>query len=523
MKWKILLKNPEDIVKTLSEIRNVDLNPKFPELKLDLTKAKKIISEAIKNEEKIVVYGDYDVDGICATAIMWEALHSLGAKVMPFIPQREKEGYGLSKEGIDQIDAKLIIVVDSGITAHEAVEYAHSKKIKIIIIDHHEKPKKLPKAEVIIHTTELCSAGIAYFVTSVILANDDGQLLELAAMATVADMVPLTGVNRSIVKHGLRSLNETKRPGLKALYEAAGIKQVGVYEIGFMIGPRLNAAGRIDSALTALRLLCTHDRDKAKKWAEELNKINKERQEMVVLQMSDIRCQTSDKIIFIEHEKYHQGIIGLIAGKLMEKYYLPSIVISRGETVSKASARSITGFNIIEAIREFESLLIDAGGHPAAAGFTIKTSEISNFKLLISKYADEKITDDLLEKTLKIDCELDWKNINRDFYNELARLEPYGMGNPEPVFCSEAIIQNIRTVGDGKHLKLTLCRHSGKAEGRVQNQNTEIDAIFFNGGYLFPQLKTGQKIKLAYSLDLNTFNSKTNLQLKIKDIIAPMP
>jgi single-stranded-DNA-specific exonuclease len=423
---------------------------------------------------------------------------------LPFIPQRENEGYGLSKAGIDHVDAQLIITVDSGIVAHEAIDYAHSKGIKVIVIDHHEKPKKLPKADAIIHTTHLCSAGIAYF-----FAN---QGLELAAIATVCDMVPLTGANRAIVKYGLKSLNETKRPGLKALFEVAGIKTVGTYELGFMIGPRLNAAGRIDSALTALRLLCTHDPQKAFEYAQELNSINRERQTMMensvahALENSKSQIPNS-KIIVIDHESYHQGIIGLIAGKLTEKHYLPSIVISRGEEVSKASARSIAGFNIIEAIRSTEEILINAGGHPTAAGFTIRTAEISKFKTQISKYASKKLTDDLLEKTLKVDAKIPLELLNLKLYTDLQQLEPHGLGNPQPVFCSDVEVLNVRTMGPiGQHIKLTL---SGGFE-----------AVGFNMSHFASKLKAGQKISLAYSLDLNTFNSKTTLQLKIKDIMC---
>lgn len=531
MKWHVLAGSekglavsPEKLIKIILKNRggvNIDefLNPSNPYLltpnhfkinQKNLNKAKRIIEKSIKLGEKIVVYGDYDVDGICATAIVWEALNKMGAKVLPFIPRRENEGYGLSKAGIDNIDAKLIIAVDSGIVAHEAIDYAHKKGIKVIVIDHHEKPKKLPSADAIIHTTELCSAGIAYFVVKGILDSGQNDALGLAAIATVCDMVPLVGANRSIVKYGLEELNKTARPGLKALLEVAGIKNVGTYEIGFMIGPRLNASGRIDSALTALRLLCTHDINKAHDWAQELNSINKERQTMMETSVTQAISHWSsvtrqEKIIVIDHESYHQGIIGLIAGKLTEKYYLPSIVISRGEEVSKASARSISGFNIIEAIRTTEKLLINAGGHPMAAGFTIKTAEIANFKLHIANYAKDKLSDDLLEKTLKIDCKIDLENICLGLYNELQKMAPFGLGNPEPIFCSDAEILNIRTMGAiGQHIKLTL------SEG--------LEAVGFNMSHFALKLKAGDRISIAYVLDLNSYNGKTALQLKIKDI-----
>jgi single-stranded-DNA-specific exonuclease len=370
----------------------------------------------------------------------------------------------------------------------------------------------------------LCASGIAYFVAKTSVSTMNYELratnswLELAAIATITDLLPLTGINRSIVKYGLESLNQTSRVGLKALFEAAGVEKITPYEIGYMIGPRLNASGRIDSALTALRLLCTHNEEKAREYAQILDQLNKERQEMTE-EMSEhakenyefqrsaepLRIKNyAERIIVVDDEKYHQGIIGLIAGKLVEKYYLPAIVIAKGQEVSKASARSIFGFNIIEAIRSCESLLINAGGHPMAAGFSIETNKISNFKFQISNYAQRNISADTLRRSLKIDRILELQEINMNLYQQIVQMAPFGMGNPEPVFASSGIIQNLRTVGaEGKHLKLAI---------------DDFDAIFFNGGHFLPQLKIGQKIKLAYSLALDTFNGNNKLQLKVRDL-----
>jgi single-stranded-DNA-specific exonuclease len=508
---------------------------------LDL--AIKIIRQAIKSEIPIIVYGDYDADGICATAIMWEALNSVKAKVLPFIPQREREGYGISVEGIDSIildpkfkiprpgrnkqNSGLIIVVDSGIVAHEAVSYAHKKGFQVVIIDHHEKPKRLPLADAIIHTTSLCSAGIAYFVSKYLEPRTQSlePYLELATIATVTDIVPLIEVNRSIVKHGLTLLNQTKRPGLRSLYEVAGIKKVGVYEIGYMIGPRINAAGRIDSALTALRLLCTNNSEKARLWAEELNRVNTERQRLtedsviqaiknqeIIVKSSTGKAEKKplEKLIFEVHENYHQGIIGLIAGKLTEKYYLPSIVIARGDKESKASARSIAGFNIIEAIRNAEELLINAGGHPMAAGFSIETDKIEKFASKIKKYAMAKIDETMLEKPLKIDCALDLSILDLDFYKQLSQLEPYGLGNREPFFASKATIKSTKIIGkEGKHLKMTFS---------PENDIRIYDGIFFNHGYLFPTLPLNTQAEIAYTISLDTFGVTPKIQLIIKDL-----
>lgn len=515
MKWNVLAKPGRDIVETLLTNRGLKsakaikgfLNPPVPKFTLpNATRAITRIKTAIKKQEPVVVYGDYDADGICATAIMWEALNSLGAKAMPFIPQREKEGYGLSIDGVKQIDAKLIITVDSGVVAHEAVDFANKQGIDVIILDHHEKPKKLPAAYAIVHTEELCAAGIAYF-----LAHDLGAKpsLELAAIATITDLMPLLSINRSIVKYGLEVLNKTSRPGLKALLVVAGIEKVGTYEVGFMIGPRLNASGRIESALSALRLLCTKDPARASELAMSLNETNRQRQLLLDEQTTHALtlAKTTEKIIVIEHDSYHQGVIGLIAGKLTEKYYLPSIVIARGETLSKASARSISGFNVIEAIRQYEDLLVNAGGHPMAAGFTIETANISKFKTQISKLAAEKITADMLERSLRVDCEIDLSVLNMDLYEQLQKFAPFGLGNPEPTFASSGVLDSYRLVGaDGRHLKMVV---SG------------FDAIAFNQGYRAAELKVGEKLNLAYTLDLNTFNGSQTLQLKVKDFTSP--
>lgn len=560
----------EDIVLILLENRGIRsekarkefLNPPDPRLLTadrlgidvkQLDKAIKRIQNAIKNKEPIVVYGDYDVDGICSTAILWETLRDLGASAMPFIPQREKEGYGLSIEGIKtiledekyninkfnknnkanklnkKVERGLLITVDNGIVAHEAVDFANDSGLDVIIIDHHEVGKTLPKTFAIVHTLELCAAGITYFFFKELYSvfstqYSDAKILELACIATVADLVPLAGPNRSIVKYGLEALNNTKRTGLLALFEIAGIKKVGTYEIGYLIGPRINASGRIDSALVGLRLLCTPDKNKANEYATQLNEINKERQgmveEMVAQAFQDYELRITnygngEKIIILEHESYHQGVIGLIAGKLVERYYLPAIVIARGAETSKASARSISGFNIIEAIRNSNKFLLNAGGHPMAAGFSIETMKIADFRLHIAEYTKSKITDETLERSLKIDMELGLELVGMQLYEQMSTLGPYGIGNPEPVFASVVKVETVRTMGvDGKHLKLIV--------QPLRTTNSELpsrfEAVGFGMGKRAANLKPGDKIELAYCLSLNEYMGSKTLQLKIKDL-----
>ncbi len=503
-----------------------------------LKKALARIKKAVKKNEPVVIYGDYDADGICATAIVWEALQKLGAKVIPFIPIREKEGYGLSRDGIDAIKADpqygiggkakgLLVTVDNGIVAHEAVSYARKLGLEVIILDHHEKPARLPKAYAVIHTTKLCSAGIAFFVSRSLLApnlSPLATLLELAAIATVTDLVPLTGANRSLVKYGLVALNNTSRPGLRALFDIAGVKHIGVYEIGFMIGPRLNASGRIESATTALQLLCSKDQEEARNLAAQLNNTNRDRQTMLAamsnhaLETHNLQLKTADfreKIIIAENESYHQGVIGLIAGRLVEQYYLPAVVISRGEIISKASARSVAGFNIIEAIRSCDNLLVNAGGHPMAAGFTIETEKIAQFRVKIQNWARKRITPKMLIKTLRVDGELDIGLITNELYRQIKALSPFGVGNPEPVFTAKVSVSSVRTVGtDGKHLKLIVSPAGNYPLSAVRS----FDAIAFNLGYFAPKIKPGDQISLAYTIAEDDYGGYNRLQLKIKDL-----
>ncbi|MEK7129610.1 MAG: DHH family phosphoesterase, partial [Patescibacteria group bacterium] len=321
--------------------------------KRQLVKAIARIKKAIEKKESIVVYADYDADGITAGAIMWETLHRLGATVMPYIPHRVEEGYGLSIKGIDavrqQYDPTLMITVDHGITGWEKVEYAKKQGIDVIVTDHHVKPRKLPDS-LIVHTTQLSGAGVAWFVAKELLkayymsrVTYHDELIALAAIGTIADMVPLVGPNRAIAKYGLAALNGTNRVGLEALIADAGLVKgsLGTYDVSHMLAPRLNAMGRIEHALDALRLLCTKQKEKAQLLAQKLGLTNKERQklteETVTHALGVLKGLALRKLLFVVHESYNQGVIGLVAGKIVEEFYRPAIVVSKGELVSKAS------------------------------------------------------------------------------------------------------------------------------------------------------------------------------------------
>ncbi|MEK7502342.1 MAG: single-stranded-DNA-specific exonuclease RecJ, partial [Patescibacteria group bacterium] len=543
---KVLLANRG--IKTKKEIEEF-LNPRLENVtvesvgiyKKQLKKAIVRIESAIKKKEEVIVFGDYDVDGICGSAILWETLTEAGAKALPYIPHRLDEGYGLSKIGIDNLllknpRIKIIITVDNGIVAGKAVEYANKKGIDIIITDHHVPSKNLPKAYAIVHTTKLCGAGVAYLlaqeIKNVILrrsrrisgsfasAQDDNGKgnthLELVALATIADLVPLTGANRILIKFGIEALRKTKRPGLLALIKEAEIDKdlIDIFEIGHVIAPRLNAMGRLEYAMDSLRLLCTKDLKRAEALAKELISTNKRRQELTIeaLEHARMKIQNSkvktQNLIFIAHESYQQGVIGLVAGRLVEEFYRPSIVLSIGEKYSKASARSISGFNIIEFIREASDLLVDAGGHPMAAGFTVETSKIAVLEKKFEELAIALLNTKKLERILMIDTQISLKDITNNFYSNLLKLSPFGIGNPKPTFVSRKVaIEDMRLVGvDGKHLKLRL------------QQSTVLDAIAFGMGERENELHIGDAIDVVYTIDQDKWNGNNRLQLKIKDL-----
>jgi len=493
-----------------------------------LQKALKRIEKAIKNKEQIVVFGDYDVDGITGSSILWETLYAMGANCLPYIPNRKDEGYGLSMKGISNVklqisNISLIITIDNGIVANEAVKFANEQGIEVIITDHHTASETLPDAYAIVHTTNLCGAGVAYLLAQELktknekLKTKEDNHLELAALGTVADLVPLIGANRAIVFEGLKKLRKTKRVGLVALFQQSKVDQeaIGVYEIGYIIGPRLNASGRIESAMDSLRLLCTNNKERAAELAAKLELVNRERQQLLkeatehaVLSIKN-QVSSIKKILIVGHESYEEGVIGLVAGRLVEAFYRPSIVLSLGEKVSKASVRSISGFNIIEFLRMHTDHFVNVGGHPMAAGFTVETVKIKSLQKALEEKAEQLLTEELLMRSLKIDCELPFDLLTKDIYTAIQKLAPFGMGNPEPIFATRGVtIEGMRVIGrEGNHLKLVLS-HKSKS----------FEAIAFGMGELAANLTIGDKIDVAHCLDENTWNGETKLQLKVKDI-----
>lgn len=541
-KWEILGEtkkdksklNTDDIVHVLLKNRGIETSKEkeeffhpTPPSKISLRslgiktaevkKAINRIQKAIKNKEKIIIYGDYDADGITGTAILWECLHKLGANVSPYIPERFSEGYGLNPESITKLkkenpDLNLIISVDNGIVANKAVNVANKLGIDVIITDHHQRERKDPKALAIIHTTKISGSGVAW-IFSRELKKKTG--LELAAIGTIADQSPLIGPNRSFVKYGLKALNKTTRPGLLSLFKQAGLKKdlINIYVVGFIIAPRINAMGRLEHAIDSLRLLCTKNRQQAKELASLLGKTNSRRQKIVKEVVVHAREATkeclSERVIFIAHESYHEGVIGLAASRLVEEFCRPVIVLSQGEKFSKASARSMPGFNIIEAIKSAEDLLVSVGGHPMAAGFTIETNKMEKFFEKLKRKTSRLLTDDLLVKRLEVDLELDFDPLNSKLANVISAFEPTGIGNPAPTFATKNVsVIDTRIVGkNGGHLKLKL-----KKDEKI------FDAIAFGFAEPFGNLTLGDSVDIVYNLEINSWQGRKTLQLKIKDM-----
>lgn len=522
--WKVAPKHSDDLVKQLLFNRGVKgegerekfFNPSIEDYKSDLEmsgikKAQKRIKEAIEKDELIVVYGDYDVDGVTACAILYKALTSIGAKVLPYIPHRDKEGYGLSNIGLEfarDSGAGLVITVDNGIVALEQAKFAKELGLDLIITDHHLPGKILPDAFAIVHSIKMCGAGVAWcLIRDLIPEQLSKELLEFVALGTVCDLIPLVGIGRAFVFEGLKELNKTRNIGLQNLISVCGIEdKIGSYEIGHMIGPRLNAIGRLEHAIDALRLICTKDPVKAKRLARLLNDTNLERQKLTLEAVEEAKMMVlangQKKIHILHSEKWSSGIVGLVAARVTEEFYRPAIAMSVGETYAKGSARSVNGINIVEVIRKAGAMLVDVGGHSGAAGFSIANENIERFKKEMELIMDGQPEE--LERVLEIDAQVEADKLTKNLVKQFDDFEPFGFGNPRPILLSKNMkISDLRTVGEGKHLKFKV---------------DHIDCIGFGMGEMEDELKNSGAADLAYYLEINKFNGRETLQLKIKDI-----
>lgn len=543
MKWHIQspetpnnLNELEEILLKNRSIENIDdffkgISPfkiTLQELEIDqkeLLKIKKRLSKVKSHNEKIIIFGDYDADGISATAVLWQALHTLGYQVLPFIPNRLKHGYGLSIKALEDLleqhpDISVIITVDNGIVAHSALKFLKEKKIDVIISDHHQYDEQKVDALAVFHSSKVCGCAVAWFLARELSEDKNKKLLTdllaLVAIATVTDLMPLLSLNRSLLMYGLAVLRANKNLGLQKLFTKASINsdKIDSYTLGFQIGPRINAMGRLADGMDALRLLCTKDEAKAEKLSDLLHSTNEDRQNLtfdLAKQAEEIVSkEKNESLIFLSSKEYHEGIIGLIAGKMTEKFLKPSIVISIGESVSKASARSLSGFNITEFIRLFKTDLLEVGGHPLAAGFAIETKKIELLKKAMQTKAKKILKETNLEKTLETETIILPILLTSKTVELIEKFSPFGLANPKPVFVlNNAVIKNYKLLGkEQEHLKLIVT---------FGDENKEYEALAWGKGALSSELKLGDHFDLAVSVELNSYRGFEKIQLILKD------
>lgn len=538
--WNLTQTKPinsfDELMTQLIKNREIDdldsfLNPQNPvnvqpqDIDIDLAQFKKAtirIKKAIKNQEKVLIYGDYDADGITATSIVWLTLNNLGLQAQPFIPDRLKHGYGLSLKGLkqasDETNPSLIITVDNGVTAVKELNWLAEKNIDVIVTDHHQLAHSKLTTHATVHSTQVCGAGVAWMLVKALDKEYATGLLDLVAIATVADQVPLLKVNRSFVKFGLELLQENKRVGLSALVQTAGLKPelMNTGTIGFQIAPRINAAGRVAQGITAARLLCTQKYSAALSLASKLEALNQDRQMLTSDQLktafSQALKQLDNKLIIVHSDEFHEGIIGLLSGKLTEKYYKPSIVIATESEVAKASARSVSGVNITDLIKTVEDELLSVGGHKLAAGFSLEKTKLTLVKEKLLATANESINSNLLEPKLVVDAVIDPSLLTKKTIKLLNKFEPFGLGNPRPVLALKdcAVVKAMSMGKDKKHLKLAL-RIDPDSYGM-------LDAVGWSMGSLSDKILQNKQLDLAFNLELNNWNGRESVQLNLKDI-----
>jgi len=507
-----------------------------PLLMKGMPEASARIAHAIAEGELMAVYGDFDTDGVTAVTLLVQAITDMGGTIKHYIPDRIREGYGLNNLAIEQLDkdgVRLLITVDCGIGNVVEVAQATALGMDVIITDHHHPPDELPAALAVINPKQpgcaypykqLVGVGIAFKLVQALVKGGlrlrtlrGRDLLDMVALGTVTDMGPLDGENRVLVKAGLEALNITQRPGVKALVEVSGLHlgKVDATAIGFMLGPRINAAGRLDSAERAYQLLLADTHAQAKTLAEELNQINRARQELTkqvhaaAKALAEADGRTARLIVVIDGPDFPAGVVGLVAGKLMEEWGRPVLLIERGEQTSRGSARSVPGFSIIDALTRCKDLFERFGGHSAAAGFTIANQHIPELDAQLQAIAAEQLTDEMLQPSLRVDAEVGINDLNWELLADLSRLEPFGQANPQPTLMSLGVdVVDARPRGaDKQHLGLFLRKDGGAT----------YEAIAFRFGHLADALRRHPRIDVLYTLEVNEWNGERKLQLNVKD------
>ena len=517
------------------DILNIFLNPTRkdfynPFLMPDMEKAVTRIIKAIENKEKIMIFGDYDVDGITSTTVLKKFLLDRNAVVSEYLPNRLNEGYGLNKEAIKKIAYEkfdLLITVDCGISEIEEVEYANSLGLETIVTDHHEPGEILPNALAVIDAkrkdnkypfNQLAGVGVVFKLIQAISnklnleEKEYLKYLDLVCVGTISDIVPLIDENRVIAKLGLRLVEVTKNIGLKTLLEKSGYNKIDSNTISFGVAPRINACGRMGYAKEALKLFLTENKQEAEEIADSLNNYNKERQEIEKRifneAVEEINKQNEEKqVIVLGKEGWHHGVIGIVSSKITDLYFKPSILICfEGET-GKGSGRSIPGFDLYEALSKCSNNIERFGGHSMAVGITVRKNEFESFKKDFEEYTQNSNINDIIP-IINIDEEIQLKDISIRDVSELKLLEPFGEANKTPLFlCKNLKIQSIRALSEGKHLKLSL-----------KDENFWVDAIGFNLGHLTEEYQIGDKIDVVGTLEINKYNGRESIQINIKDI-----
>ncbi|MBR5573820.1 MAG: single-stranded-DNA-specific exonuclease RecJ [Paludibacteraceae bacterium] len=518
-----------------------------PFLMKDMDKAVERLHQAITQGEKILIYGDYDVDGTTAVALMYRFLQDLASNLSPltfnldyYIPDRYTEGYGVSQQGIDYAAAQgctLIITLDCGIKAVEKVAYANSKGIDVIVCDHHTPGDELPDAVAVLNMKrhdcsypykDLSGCGVGFKLAQAYtqqygLPFDNlVPLLQLLAMSIASDIVPITGENRILAHFGIQQLNKAPFTGLSAIMQVSGIeaKKITINELVYKIGPRINACGRMKSGRAAVELLLTDDPVFARQQAEEVNQHNDDRRDCDTETTKEALQQLQDEPAFANRRStvvyaphWHKGVVGIVASRLTETYYRPTIVLTAGEDgIISGSARSVGGFDIYSAIDSCSDLLTNFGGHKYAAGLSMHIDDLPEFRQRFEAYVAAHIQPNQLQPTLDIEAELQLGDITKQFYNVLRHLEPFGPGNPRPLFVSRRLINHRDTRAVGKereHLRLD-----------VTDRMNAITGIAFGRADMAEYIQNGNAVDICYELNENTFNHYTTIQMMVQDIVA---
>lgn len=519
---------------TTDEEVNKFLNPTRmdfynPFLLPDMEKAVDRITKAVENKENITIYGDYDVDGITSITLLKNFFANSNIDVKTYIPNRLEEGYGLNKDAIREIsysETKLIITVDCGITGIEEIEYAKKIGIDVIVTDHHEPGEEIPNCIAVIDAkrkdskypfNQLAGCGVAFKLMQALATKwklpekEYLKFLDIAAIGTISDIVPLIDENRVIAKLGLMLVERTNNIGLKTLIDLCGFKKIDSTMVSFGLSPRINACGRLGHADEALELFLANDKNTTTKLAKKMNEYNTARQQVERKiydeAVKEIIKEKDKPAIVLGKEGWHHGVAGIVSSKITDEYFKPSILICFEGDEGKGSGRSIPGFDLHEALMECSTYLEKFGGHSMAVGITIKKDKFKEFKKVFTEYAESKNISDIVP-IINIERKVELKDVNIESVKELQKLEPFGEQNKMPLFLIENLkIVSIRSLSEGKHLKILL-----------KQDNFFIDAIGFNMGDLTEQYKIEDRVDIVGTIDINVFNRNENVQLTIKDM-----